>query len=278
MTGASPHPSEVYVTIGPLPTESVTSWVDTALRTIAALREQPEIGVPTDVVDSFERYVLAWHQVAAGTTTFEWTGPVSVLEVRRLASYWVLIANLSRSEAHPTGVEPGLPEAQPFYDALAAALTEALTVDDTDRFAEKFEEVVPAFEEMRDGTGRLDPGDHRTRVLLVDDTEDIRLLYRIALESHAEFEIFGEAGNGQEALDALIDGCPDAILLDVMMPVMDGLTALPLLVQRCPDVRITVVTAGLTPELRTEALAGGAANVVDKQVSLDDMKALLAAS
>lgn len=278
MTGVGPHPQDVAVTIGPIPAESVTSWVETSLRTIAALREHPEIGVPVDVVDAFERYVLAWQQVAAGTSSFEWTGQVNVLEVRRLASYWALIANLSRSDGHPTGVEPGRPAAQPFYDSLVAAMAEVLAVDDTDRFAEKFEEVVPAFEEERHTERRLDAGDRRTSVLLVDDTEDIRLLYRIALESHVEFEIFGEAGNGQEALDALLDGCPDAILLDVMMPVMDGLTALPLLAERCPGARITVVTAGLTPELRSEALASGAINVVDKQVSLDDMKALLAAS
>ena len=115
-------------------------------------------------------------------------------------------------------------------------------------------------------------------MLLVDDTDDIRLLYRIALESHLEFEVFGEASNGQEAIDALATGCPDAIVLDVMMPVMDGLTALPLLAERCPRTRITVVTAGLTPELRDEALAKGATNVVDKQVSLNDIKSLLAAT
>jgi CheY-like chemotaxis protein len=255
----------------------VSAWAVAAARTVQALREQPELGVPDDVVVDFERYVDEWRELAASSpATFRWDGDVEVAEVRRLASYWALLANIARTEVHPTGVEPATEEARPFYDALVAAMAEVLAVDDADRFSDKFEEVAPSFDAEIPAPGAGGAGEQRTRVLLVDDTEDIRLLFRIALQSHAGFEVCGEATNGQEALDAVARGCPDAILLDVMMPVMDGLSALPLLVERCPDTRIVVVTSAPTPEVRREALEKGALAVVDKQVSLDELRLVLA--
>lgn len=275
-SGGSERGPRTPVAIGPLPASSVLVWAETASRTIQALREQPELGVPEDVIEEFERYLHTWWDLAAAGETFRWEDDVEVGAVRRLASYWALLANAARSEAHPTGVEPAPAAAQPFYDALVIAMTEVLAVEDPDSFADTFEEVAPAFEPEVPTLASADRLDRPTTVLLVDDTEDIRLLYRIALESHPEFAVVGEAANGEEALAAVAAGCPDAILLDVMMPVMDGLTALPLLHERCPGARITVISAGLTTEVRGEAISNGAVAVVDKQTSLDDLKRLLA--
>lgn len=271
----SARPIQVRGAIGPLPSASVSAWADTARRTIRALREQPELGVPDDVIDAFERYVIEWQGLAARSATFRWVGEVDVAQVRRLASYWALLANMARTDAHPTGVEPAPPAAQPFFDALVVAMAEVLAVDDTDRFADKFEEVVPSFD--AELAVDADAFARPTRVMLVDDTDDMRLLFRIGLQQSPEFEVCAEATNGQEALDAVAESCPDAILLDVMMPVMDGLTALPLLVARCPAARIVIVTTAVNPKLRGEALSQGAFAVVDKQASLDELKRILAA-
>lgn len=103
------------------------------------------------------------------------------------------------------------------------------------------------------------------RVLLVDDDEDIRLLVRLVLTSDNAFEVCGEAGNGQEAI-ALARTCrPDAIILDVTMPVMDGLTALPLLRYLCPTVPVIIFTAAGTDETHCTAMQRGASAVVDKR-------------
>lgn len=113
------------------------------------------------------------------------------------------------------------------------------------------------------------------RVLLVDDSEDMRLLCRIILEKHSALEVWGEATNGEEALLAVAEGAPDVIVLDVMMPVMDGLTALPLLRERCPSVPVLLLTASASAETHTHALELGAWRVLDKRDGLDELAVAL---
>lgn len=104
------------------------------------------------------------------------------------------------------------------------------------------------------------------RVLLVDDSEDIRLLCRLVLESDPAFVVCGEAANGEEAIALVATGCSDAIILDIEMPVMDGLTALPLLRETDPALPVIVLTAAAEPKVRQEALNRGAYAVLDKDV------------
>lgn len=114
-----------------------------------------------------------------------------------------------------------------------------------------------------------DPGRSRARggtkgVLIVDDNEDMRLLLRLALDAAPGFEVWGEAGNGVEALGCVDQRCPDIVLLDIMMPVMDGVTALPLLRNRCPNALVVVVSAIATAEVRERLQRQGATEVCDK--------------
>lgn len=102
------------------------------------------------------------------------------------------------------------------------------------------------------------------QVLLVDDSEDIRFLSRLALASDPDFEVSGEAANGTEAIALAAASRPDAIVLDIEMPVMDGLTALPLLRALHPSVPVIVMTAWATPEVQREALRLGAHTVLNK--------------
>lgn len=110
------------------------------------------------------------------------------------------------------------------------------------------------------------------RLLLVDDSEDLRLLCRVILEVGAEFEICGEAENGEEALAMAATCDPDVVVLDLDMPVMDGLTALPLLRQRHPEVPVVVLTAGATPDVCREALRRGAHAAVGKDPAMHQLK------
>lgn len=73
---------------------------------------------------------------------------------------------------------------------------------------------------------------------MVDDVPDLRTLVRLALTLDGRFDIVGEAGDGAEGVTMAIELQPDAVLLDLAMPHMDGLTAIPQIRRGCPDARI----------------------------------------
>src|SRR5688500_6885095 len=91
------------------------------------------------------------------------------------------------------------------------------------------------------------------RLIIADDTEDIRMLLRLSLSIGGKCEICGEAADGAEAV-ALADQLkPDAILLDLAMPIMDGLQAAPEITRRSPGTKI-VMLSGFSKD-RLEAAA-----------------------
>jgi two-component system chemotaxis response regulator CheY len=80
------------------------------------------------------------------------------------------------------------------------------------------------------------------RVLIVDDEEDVRVLLRNQLEQ-AGYEVTGEASDGIEALAKCETTKPDAVILDLLMPHMNGFEAIPKLRTRHPKVEIVAYTA-----------------------------------
>lgn len=109
------------------------------------------------------------------------------------------------------------------------------------------------------------------RVLLVDDTEDARALLRIKLETQEGFEIVGEAADGHDAVDQARRLRPDLVILDLAMPGMDGLEALPLVRAAAPDAGIVVHTVFHPETLKNEALAAGADRYVVKGGTMRDL-------
>jgi DNA-binding NarL/FixJ family response regulator len=104
----------------------------------------------------------------------------------------------------------------------------------------------------------------RLRVVLADDTPEYRQLLRIILEQDGRFEIVGEAADGQEAVRITGQELPHAIVLDLAMPVMDGLQAIPLLLSCSPETTIVVLSGFARGQLDREALALGASAYVEK--------------
>lgn len=104
------------------------------------------------------------------------------------------------------------------------------------------------------------------RLLLVDDSPLIRKLLSKILGLDPMIEVAATATNGREALDVIDDVDPDLVVLDVEMPVMDGLTTLPLLKRRRPDIPVvmfsTLTASGASATL--DALTGGADDYVTK--------------
>ena len=81
------------------------------------------------------------------------------------------------------------------------------------------------------------------RILIVDDHSVVRQGLQIFLKLEPEFEIIGEATNGQEALIKVADLQPDVVLMDLLMPVMSGVQAIETIKQKYPDVAIDWFTA-----------------------------------
>lgn len=79
-------------------------------------------------------------------------------------------------------------------------------------------------------------------MLLVDDVADLRFLLRVVLETDGSFEVIGEAGDGETALDLCARLRPDVVVLDLSMPTMDGLEALPRLRALVPEATIAVLS------------------------------------
>jgi len=113
------------------------------------------------------------------------------------------------------------------------------------------------------------------RVVLADDTRAVRTLLRIALETKMGFEVVGEATNGQEAIDICREQKPDVVLLDLAMPVVDGLEAIPRIRQASPDTRIVVLSGYGDPQMSNHATRLGADTYIEKGADLDIVAAQL---
>jgi len=113
------------------------------------------------------------------------------------------------------------------------------------------------------------------RVLLADDTPEIRQLLRIALELEGNFEVVGEAADGRQALDLADSHRPDAVILDLAMPVMDGLQAIPAIRRATPHTKILVLSGFTSEQMGREALAVGADAYLEKGVPPGDIVAAL---
>jgi two-component system, NarL family, nitrate/nitrite response regulator NarL len=101
-------------------------------------------------------------------------------------------------------------------------------------------------------------------VLIVDDSSIVRAAVRDLFKPRAEFVVAAEAKNGQEAIDVAERVRPDLIILDLSMPVMNGLQAAALLMKMLPDVRIVLFTSYDGPEVHRQAQMAGIHAVISK--------------
>lgn len=104
------------------------------------------------------------------------------------------------------------------------------------------------------------------RVLLADDVGELRALVRLTLERSGEFVVVAEAGNGAEAVEAAAHELPDLVLLDVSMPIMDGLEALPLILEAAPETQVVMLSGFAEERLGAEARKLGALAYLEKGV------------
>jgi CheY-like chemotaxis protein len=109
------------------------------------------------------------------------------------------------------------------------------------------------------------------RVLLVDDAEEIRTMVRRILEGDGRFSIVGEAENGLEAVGLTASTAPHVVLLDISMPVMNGLEAIPLIRKGSPATKIIMLSSLEASSMIPRASELGADGYIEKGMSLKDL-------
>jgi DNA-binding NarL/FixJ family response regulator len=109
------------------------------------------------------------------------------------------------------------------------------------------------------------------RLLLVDDQRLMRDGLRILLELESDFEVVGEAEDGAQALDCYRQFSPDVVLMDIRMPVMDGVEATRRLRETDPDSKVIILTTFDDNEYVFEGLRAGALGYLLKDVSGDEL-------
>ena len=120
---------------------------------------------------------------------------------------------------------------------------------------------------------------NRVRVLIADDQRLFAEALEAILITDARIAVVGRAENGEEAVALAREGRPDVVVMDIAMPVLDGIAATKAIVVQAPEARVVVLTASDAPEDITRARDAGAAGYVTKdQVAGDLLRAILGAA
>lgn len=109
------------------------------------------------------------------------------------------------------------------------------------------------------------------RVMIVDDHAMVRSGLRLFLSSHDDLEIVAEAGDGQEAIELCPQARPDVILMDIVMPGVDGPTATARIRRDLPHIQVIALTSFLEEDLVRDALKSGAISYLLKDVGADKL-------
>ena len=117
------------------------------------------------------------------------------------------------------------------------------------------------------------------KILIADDHLIVREGLRLILETDADMVVLGEATNGKEAVDLAGQLLPDVILMDLRMPVMDGLSAIELIRQQQPQIAIVILTNFNEDEMMVKGLSAGARGFLLKDTDRETLlNAIRAAS
>lgn len=111
----------------------------------------------------------------------------------------------------------------------------------------------------------------RVRVLLVDDHTVVRRGLRMVFDLEDDLEVVGEAADGREALERVAELRPDVVVMDLLMPVMNGVDATRAIRSAYPDVEVVALTSVLEDRMVVDAVEAGAAGYLLKETRPDDL-------
>jgi NarL family two-component system response regulator LiaR len=109
------------------------------------------------------------------------------------------------------------------------------------------------------------------RVLVVDDHSVVRQGLRMFLLVQPDMELVGEASNGREAVAQAVALAPDVVLMDLLMPEMNGIDATMAIKAACPQMQVVVLTTFLEGERVSEAIQAGAVGFLLKEMEAEDL-------
>ncbi len=109
------------------------------------------------------------------------------------------------------------------------------------------------------------------RVLVADDEESIRGALELVVQVFEDLQLVGVAENGEEAVNLCDQVKPDVVLMDLLMPVMDGLTATRLIRQRYPWIEVVTLSNRCDGEYTRPALEAGAYHCLPKGVTVEEI-------
>ena len=111
----------------------------------------------------------------------------------------------------------------------------------------------------------------RIRVMIVDDHSIVRVGLKQVLEQSGEFEVVGEAADGEEAVRVAADVSPDVVVMDVIMPKKDGVEACREIMESAPETRVLMLTASTEEDAVVEAVAAGATGYLQKETDREQL-------
>ena len=114
-------------------------------------------------------------------------------------------------------------------------------------------------------------GNQTIRVLIVDDHTMVRRGMKVLLDEYEDIQVVGEASNGLKAIEAVDELKPDVVLIDLAMPVMDGIEAIKRILAIHPDERIIVLTSFSGDDKLFEAIRAGAMGYLVKDAQPDEL-------
>ncbi len=111
----------------------------------------------------------------------------------------------------------------------------------------------------------------RIRVVAVDDDDIVRSTMEVFLGAFDDLQMVGQAANGEEAVKLCAETQPDVVLMDVKMPVMDGIAATRLIRQQFPQIQVVALSAYADREQVAQVMSAGAFIFMSKNVSTDQL-------
>jgi DNA-binding NarL/FixJ family response regulator len=110
-----------------------------------------------------------------------------------------------------------------------------------------------------------------TRVLIADDAKIIRTAIRRVVEAHDNFVVCAEAENGADAVAKAIEWCPDVVVMDIRMPIMNGIDAARILTEKCPNTVVIADSVHAQQEYFSELQRAGFKGFVPKDRIVADL-------
>jgi two-component system, NarL family, response regulator LiaR len=109
----------------------------------------------------------------------------------------------------------------------------------------------------------------KIRVVIADDNNAVREALEVLFDVFSDLELVGQAENGQEAVRLCAELQPDAVLMDLVMPVMDGITATRIIHDQFPHIKVVALTTAIDDGLLKAVIGAGAVTYLFKYTTID---------